>query len=80
MTTTLSIHEAAERLGLHYMTVYRYIRTGSLPARKDRGSWVIDVDDLGSNSSRASRALTGTEGGTVPARARQRAGGAAHQR
>ncbi len=48
MTTTLSIHEAAERLGLHYMTVYRYIRTGSLPARKDRGSWVIDVDDLGS--------------------------------
>jgi len=42
----LSLRECAERLGVHYMTVYRYVRTGMLPARKDRSTWVVDAAAL----------------------------------
>ncbi|MDH4116379.1 MAG: cobalamin-dependent protein [Acidimicrobiia bacterium] len=42
---SMSLHEAAERLGVHYMTVYRYVRLGLLPATKVGGSWsVLEVD------------------------------------
>lgn len=41
----LTLHEAAERLGVHYMTAYRYVRLGVLPAEKSGGSWrVREVD------------------------------------
>jgi excisionase family DNA binding protein len=40
------MQEAAERLGVHYMTVYRYVRLGMLPARKVGVSWRIDPADL----------------------------------
>jgi excisionase family DNA binding protein len=42
----LSLHEAADRLGVHYMTVYRRVRLGILPARKIGGTWLIDPADL----------------------------------
>lgn len=42
----LTLHEAAERLGVHYMTVYRHVRLGMLPARKVGGTWRIDPADL----------------------------------
>jgi excisionase family DNA binding protein len=42
----LTISEAARRLGVHYMTVYRYIRLGMLPARKEGSGWRIDPADL----------------------------------
>jgi len=42
----LSLHEAAERLGVHYMTIYRRVRLGILPARKIGGTWLIDPADL----------------------------------
>lgn len=42
----LSMQEAADRLGVHYMTVYRYVRLGMLPARKVGASWRIDLADL----------------------------------
>jgi MerR family transcriptional regulator, light-induced transcriptional regulator len=42
----LTLHEAADRLGVHYMTVYRHVRLGMLPARKVGGSWRIDPADL----------------------------------
>jgi excisionase family DNA binding protein len=45
-TATISLHEAADRLGVHYMTVYRYIRLGRLPAHKVGGSWRVDPSDL----------------------------------
>ena len=32
----LSLQEAADRLGVHYMTAYRYVRTGRLRAVQDR--------------------------------------------
>lgn len=40
------MQQAAERLGVHYMTVYRYVRLGMLPARKEGGTWRIDAADL----------------------------------
>ena len=42
----LSLHEAADLLGVHYMTVYRRVRLGILPARKVDGTWLIDPADL----------------------------------
>ena len=35
----LSLSEAADLLGVHYMTIYRRVRLGILPARKIGGSW-----------------------------------------
>ena len=42
----LSLHEVAEILDVHYMTVYRYVRLGILPARREGRSWRIRRDDL----------------------------------
>ena len=42
----LTLHEAADRLGVHYMTVYRHVRLGMLPARKVGGSWRVDPADV----------------------------------
>ena len=42
----LTLHEAADRLGVHYMTAYRYVRHGQLPAEKRGGVWRVRVDDL----------------------------------
>jgi excisionase family DNA binding protein len=43
---SLGLHEAADKLGVHYMTMYRYVRLGLLPARKVGGSWRVTVADL----------------------------------
>ena len=42
----LSLHEVAEILDVHYMTAYRYIRLGILPARREGRSWRIRRTDL----------------------------------
>jgi excisionase family DNA binding protein len=42
----ISLQEAASRLGVHYMTAYRYVRTGRLPARRDGAQWFVDPHDL----------------------------------
>lgn len=42
----MSLHEAAERLDVHYMTIYRYVRLGLLPAHKEGGSWRVTEGDL----------------------------------
>ncbi len=52
----LTLHEAADRLGVHYMTAYRYVRTGRLPATKVGSQWWVDP-----------RALAGARQGTVVA-------------
>lgn len=46
MTDAFTLTEAAERLGVHYMTAYRYVRTGRLVAEKRGGQWVVDVAEL----------------------------------
>jgi excisionase family DNA binding protein len=42
----LSLEEAAERLGVHYMTAYRYVRLGRLPARQVNGRWTVRASDV----------------------------------
>src|SRR4051794_28000499 len=51
----LSLHEAADLLGVHYMTIYRRVRLGILPARKVDGAWLVDPADLKSASSTPER-------------------------
>jgi excisionase family DNA binding protein len=42
----ISLHEAAERLGVHYMTVYRYVRTGRLNAERHGSVWLVNPADV----------------------------------
>jgi excisionase family DNA binding protein len=51
----LSLHEAAELLGVHYMTIYRRVRLGILPARKIGGTWLVDPADLERGTTTAER-------------------------
>ena len=37
----LTLHEVADLLGVHYMTVYRYVRLGLLEASKVVGTWQV---------------------------------------
>lgn len=46
MSDFLTLHEAADRLGVHYMTAYRYVRLGQLPAHKEGGTWRVGIGDL----------------------------------
>jgi len=46
MPETITLQEAATQLGLHYMTVYRYVRTGKLAATQDGLIWRIRVSDV----------------------------------
>lgn len=43
---SISLTEAAERLGVHYMTAYKYVRTGRLNATKDGTQWRVRPRDL----------------------------------
>lgn len=42
----ITLQAAAERLGVHYQTAYRWVRTGALPASKIRGIYQVEVADL----------------------------------
>jgi excisionase family DNA binding protein len=42
----ITLQEAADLLNVHYMTAYRYIRTGRLRARQDVSRWTVAVSDL----------------------------------
>jgi MerR family transcriptional regulator, light-induced transcriptional regulator len=42
----LGLQEAADQLGVHYMTAYRYVRTGRLPATRIGSQWWVDPRDL----------------------------------
>jgi excisionase family DNA binding protein len=61
----LTLHEVAERLGVHYMTVYRHVRLGMLPAHKVGGSWRIDPADLTEEIASATPAGGRTIGSTA---------------
>lgn len=43
---SLTLQQAADRLEVHYMTAYRYVRTGRLPAEKRGGVWQVAGKDL----------------------------------
>ena len=40
-SVTHTLQEAADELGVHYMTVYRYVRLGQLDATKVAGTWKV---------------------------------------
>ena len=63
----LTLPEVADKLGVHYMTVYRYVRTGRLPAKRVRGAWQVDPADL-AHVERSRQATRAT--GKAPSRAR----------
>ena len=42
----VSLNEVAEILSVHYMTAYRYVREGRLPAIKEGRGWVVKSSDL----------------------------------
>ncbi len=44
----LSIQEAADLLGVHYMTAYRYVRNGRLDARREGNQWHVRRSALAS--------------------------------
>ncbi len=46
--TEMTLEEAAEDLGVHYMSAYRYVRTGQLQARQVNGRWAVDAAALSS--------------------------------
>lgn len=44
--TWLGLPAAAELAGVHYMTVYRWVRTSRLAAKKSGGTWKVHLSDL----------------------------------
>lgn len=49
---SIRLREAAEQLGVHYMTAYRYVRTGALPAEQRGGHWYVQPDALAAFTAR----------------------------
>jgi len=47
----MNLKQAAAALGVHYMTAYRYVRTGRLRARRAGTEWVVHPDDLSAFST-----------------------------
>lgn len=52
---SIGLNEAADELGVHYMTVYRHVRTGRLPATRLASGWSVSRRDL--DAYRAGTAL-----------------------
>jgi excisionase family DNA binding protein len=44
--TSISLADAADQLGVHYMTAYRYVRTGGITAPQVDGRWLIAPSEL----------------------------------
>jgi excisionase family DNA binding protein len=61
---TMTIQEVADTLGVHYMTAYRYVRQGRLPATRRGAEWRIRPSDVASLTTHGRRGLarTGADG------------------
>ncbi len=57
----LSLRDAADLLGVHYMTAYKYVRTGQLPATKAGAEWRVRTADV--EALRAAPAVPRGRGG-----------------
>lgn len=55
----IGLRDAAARLGVHYMTAYRYVRLGVLPATKAHGEWQVRLSDLAQVTSHKDAAPRG---------------------
>jgi MerR family transcriptional regulator, light-induced transcriptional regulator len=56
----LTLHEAAEELGVHYMTAYRYVRLGVMEASKSGGIWQVQRSALDRFRAQATQAAAAT--------------------
>lgn len=63
----LNLKQVAARLGVHYMTAYRYVRQGRLPATREGTEWRVAPADLAAFAGSASPAVPRptTGGGAV---------------
>ena len=61
-STDITLTEAAEVLGVHYMTAYKYVRTGRLAASKVGGGWRITSDALKEFQSAPTTRTSGQRG------------------
>ena len=50
-------------LGVHYMTVYRYVHEGHLPATKNGHGWVVQASDVRDFKRGANQAVSPVDGG-----------------
>lgn len=57
----VSLVDAAKHLGVHYMTAYRYVRTGRMIALKQGGQWWVSLEDLAAVAAEG----TGVRGANV---------------
>ncbi len=58
----LNLKQVARALGVHYMTAYRYVRQGRLPARRAGQVWLVDPADLDAFRAAAAVAPPATAG------------------
>jgi excisionase family DNA binding protein len=58
----LTLQEAADQLGVHYMTAYRYVRTGRLAATKQGAVWRVRPADLDAMRAETERPRPGRHG------------------
>lgn len=68
----LTLQDAAARLGVHYMTAYRYVRTGRLPAERVGGQWRVRLRDLAAVAAAGSTGRRPRRGGANWGRYRER--------
>ncbi len=59
----MTLHEVAESLGVHYMTVYRYVNEGHLTATKNGGGWIVKASDVKGFRRTGDQAVSATGGG-----------------
>ena len=75
----LTLQEAADELGVHYMTAYRYVRLGVMEASKSGGVWQVQrsaVDRFREDAKLAAATVgpSGKGGAAQPSRHRGRVG------
>lgn len=46
VAASIDLQTAADELGVHYQTAYRWVRSGRLPVRRVRGKYTVDRADL----------------------------------
>jgi excisionase family DNA binding protein len=58
---TMTIQEVADTLGVHYMTAYRYVRQGRLPATRRGAEWRIRPSDVAALTTTVRRGSARTD-------------------
>jgi excisionase family DNA binding protein len=65
-TDDITLQQAADALGVHYMTAYRYVRHGQLEARKVDGEWRVSSAALDAFRAGARRPRVGRGARSAP--------------